>query len=133
MPSVQLLALWQLAEKITLSAEHHGETRVVVNRLCAVAERKGIAPRGLREAMQGIARHRNEIVHQGRHFYVDQMDLVLLRWLCEIFIDWLRVHEEALPTQLHLATYLEWMSVNNNKLIAIQETLGVISDERRAE
>jgi hypothetical protein len=93
------LGLWQLAEAITRSETIGGKTDDVVKRLAWHREQTDLAGSGFTETLNSFGKMRNQIVHKGIHL-VDENDVNILKFICDLALYWLIGVHESLPTMV---------------------------------
>ncbi len=123
------LALWQLAEAITLSETRQGKTRAVRKRLEWHARREGFPGSGFQHILERFAKKRNDIVHRGHHD-VWPDDVNLLKSICEIALGWLIHRADTLSSKHHLEEYYRLRTLNRARLNAMEDVLHFVREER---
>lgn len=101
--------LWQMAEAMTLAAPR-GDTDTVCQRLSFFVACSN-SPRILepRSILRALAEKRNKVVHEGRHTMIEEDDVNLLKFFCDMAIDWLVVQSTALPSVGDLRQFFDAM------------------------
>lgn len=130
-PALTLLGLWQLAETLTNSERHGGQTDVVVNRIAWHGTRNGLVGSGYRATLTRLARTRNDIVHRGIFNEIDDEDINLLKLACEHALLWLLSVKRDLPRVSHLEHYYRLREINYAELGAVSDVVGFIRHERK--
>jgi len=126
-----LLALWQLAEALTLSDSFGGETKTVVYRLARFGEGKGLAGSGYRHALRRIASKGNDIVHRGIYTNIRDEDVNILKLACEEALVWAMYTQQDLPTISHIEMYYRFCDLNNADVEAAKNAIAYIEEHER--
>ncbi|MFA6045498.1 MAG: hypothetical protein WC718_10975 [Phycisphaerales bacterium] len=107
-PYAQFLGLWQLAE--ALCGVKPGQTRgdPLPLRLAWFQTRlENFSPFASGECISYLLRLRHDMVHKGTLFEIDQEDVNMLKYYCEIAICvWLKLRKK-LPTKKHLEAFYD--------------------------
>jgi hypothetical protein len=127
------LALWQLAERITLAEASQGRTTEVCSRLRGLVRDFDIPGSGLSHTVDALARMRNDIVHRGIRGSVDDDDVNLLKRIAEHGLLWLIHRHRELPNQADVAVFYQLRSAPTGELRSHGYTVRFIARLRAKE
>jgi len=130
-PHATFLALWQLAERMTLSAQ--GRTQDVCARIKWLVRDFDIPGSGLWHVLNDFARKRNDIVHRGYLGEVDDEDVNLLKRITERALLWLIQEHRSLPNQENLTVLYQLRDASTAKVRVHAQTAGFIVKLRGKE
>jgi len=124
-----LLGFWQLAEAITHSETVGGNTDKVVARLAWHGIGIGLKASGYRETLAVLGKKRNDIVHRGIHDVQDD-DINILKFACEVAIEWLIRIQKTLPSTAHIEHYYRLRDMNNTDLEAVRDCVAYLKKDK---
>ena len=125
-----VLALWQMAESLTLASESGGDGKIVARRLASLLKRQlAVEHAATEDILLAFYERRNVIVHKGEYAYADQSDSELLRWSCELCLDWIIEHVHRLATKTHLSEFYKLACADNSKLPLLETALSLIKED----
>lgn len=125
------LALWQLAETITLSES--GRTDEVCKRLAWHGGRLKLPGSGFRNLLDHFAQKRNDIVHRGIREEVDYEGVNYMKWIFELALNWLINESRKLPTTQHLRAFYQLRTASDPVIEAYSEVARVIAKGRKSQ
>nr|WKN37703.1 HEPN domain-containing protein [Tunicatimonas sp. TK19036] len=105
------LSLWQLAERITYSKSFHGNSEEVARRLNLFNKSK-LPGSNSKYVLKEFADQRNKIVHKGIH-EVYEDEIIVLRLICEMALDWIMHNKDQIKTEEHLQAYYNLIELTN--------------------
>lgn len=120
-PSRCLLALWQIAEMVTLAWKYQGSGEKVCERLPRFKNVWRDPLPYLGDVLRLLRTKRNDSVHHGLDVRVTQDDVNILKLSCEAALTWISSHVSNLPTIEHLEQFYQLHSAGNSKLKAIED------------
>ena len=123
------LGLWQLAEAITRSETIGGKTDDVVKRLAWHGQTGKFAGSGYTESLKAFGKMRNDIVHKGIHD-VEENDMNILKYVCELALLWLINVRKSLPTIAHLEQFYQLRTLSDADLKTRSATVTYVRKQR---
>lgn len=129
------LALWQMAEAITLFEDgERGNGDRVVSRLSWVERLLMDVPTGaLNIALRGLLAKRNEAVHRGLHGHINEDDVNLLKLVCETALQWLLGSRDRFPTKRHVSTWWKHCQLSEVDLKVVEDVCKSVRESRLSQ
>ncbi len=101
LPHMCFMGLWQMAELLTLSRNFGGNTKTICKRLGMICHDPNYSNLNILSILGIYADKRNSIVHRGIH-EVEEDDVNILKYYCEIAFNWLLQRRDDICTVTHL-------------------------------
>ena len=123
------LKLWQILEAVFLSDRFGGQTDKIIDMVTWLIDNGKHFRFSIIKTLNSLKDKRNDIVHKGI-IDVDDNDINLLKYICEIIIQWLLSIYRKVPTINHLDNYYRFRSIKDNELKIKMETIKLLFNER---
>ena len=128
-PSIEnsFLHYWQIIETICLSEKIGGQTKKVLARVkwhLKKSELMGDTVDVL--TLKNFANKRNDYVHRGIK-NINQKDVLIIKYLCEIAFNWLIDNEKKLKNKLILENFYKFRTSSNKELEDTKIALKIIN------
>lgn len=125
------VALWQLAEVLTLADRYQGSKKVVCHRLAWMFRESAVAEtEGLDHTLEHLYDKRCNIVHEGVYSEVCDEDVNFLKSCCELAINWLLWTKERIDDLNALDFVFTWAKANSATLSAATAAIRFLKFER---
>ena len=124
------LSFWQLIEGIALGESIGGNTQKITERIKCITGLLKYQNYNIADTIDLFSIKRNRIAHNGE-CTVDDLDINILRFLCEIAIKWLIYNKNKIKTIEELDIYYKSISITNESLSKQNKIIKMILNNRK--